>query len=162
MTTDRIRPATMADVLYLAPRLRDSDLREIAASTGQSPLQALSDSLARSDKSYVFLNTHRRPCAIFGTAPVDGHPIASVWLLGSGDIGERRNARDFLRLTRGMLGRLHAGRHLVLFNYVDERNDYSVRWLKWAGCEFVARHEEYGVERRPFLEFVHFEQTREE
>jgi hypothetical protein len=160
MTTDRIRPATMADVLYLAPRLRRRDVDEIRASYGQAPLKALTYSLNHSDQSYVFLNDSRRPCAIYGTAPVPSHPqVASAWLLGSDEIADPANLRSFLRLTRGELDRLHAGRYLVLFNYVDERNEASVQWLRWAGCQFIQRHEAYGVERRPFLEFIHIEKN---
>jgi hypothetical protein len=29
-----------------------------------------------------------------------------------------------------------------------------IRWLKWMGCTFIKRHSTYGVEQRPFLEFV--------
>jgi hypothetical protein len=150
----------MADVEYLALRLRVSDIQEVKASHGVGPHTALRESFLHSDQSYVFLNDRGRPCAIYGTAPVPSHPkVASAWLLGSDEIAGAANYRTFLRQTRGVLNRLHAGRYLVLFNYVDERNAASIEWLYWAGCQFIQRHEAYGVERRPFLEFIHIEKN---
>lgn len=156
--TNRIRPASLADVHYLAPRLRAADVQEIKASHGLDPLSALLASCEVSDQCSVFVDVFGNPCALFGTAPTPDLRSASVWLLGTDEISGPTTARDFLRLTRGELDRLHAGgRYRVLYNYVDERNEASIRWLKWAGCVFIARHPEFGVERRPFLEFVHIE-----
>jgi hypothetical protein len=144
------------DVLYLAPRLRESDVREVRASHGQDPLTALTEAYEVSDQCYVFLGASGRPCAMFGTAPHPSGESASVWLLGTPEIAKPGNARTFLRLTRQELDRLH-GDYPILFNFVDERNTDSIRWLKWAGCRFIRRYPQFGVEQVPFLEFIHIE-----
>ena len=42
----------------------------------------------------------------------------------------------------------------VLFNYVDQRNTQSIRWLKSLGFQFTKLVPEYGYERKPFYEFI--------
>lgn len=75
-------------------------------------------------------------------------------MLGSNQI--KKHLPEFLRRTPEQFSILHRG-YPVLFNYVDERNTASIRWLRWAGAKFIQRHPEMGVENRPFLEFIHIE-----
>jgi hypothetical protein len=42
----------------------------------------------------------------------------------------------------------------LLHNVVDARNELHIKWLKWMGFKFIQLHEEYGVEKRPFYEFI--------
>ena len=45
-------------------------------------------------------------------------------------------------------------KHPLLSNYVDAINELHIKWLKWCGFTFINKHEKYGVEQRPFYEFV--------
>jgi hypothetical protein len=44
--------------------------------------------------------------------------------------------------------------YTLIGNVIDERNRVHLRWLKWMGFTFVQRIPEYGVQHRPFLEFI--------
>lgn len=150
MTVYNIRHAEPYDVPWLAPYLRRSDVEEIQASHGLKPLEALQQSYDCSDICQV-LTVNEWPLCMFGRAPITDK-AASIWMLGTSMLWKHR--KELLRRTKDQVDLLH-DRFPVLFNYVDERNEASIRWLKWAGARFIARHPRMGFERRPFLEFIH-------
>lgn len=146
-----VRPATLADVQWLAPRLRGDDVREIRAASGQTPLEALTGAYHASSTCYA-IEFHGELAALFGAAPTPDPTLGSVWLLGSDAV--ERNAIRFLRESRQWIDRLHES-YPILFNYVDARNTLHLKWLKWIGCVFLDRIDGHGHEGRPFYEFVH-------
>ena len=139
-----------SDAEYIAQHLRTADLGEIQASAGADPLAAIRFCAAASGILCTIVGQH--PAAIYGVVPVDDI-TGAVWLLGTDELTAPPLRRQFLTESRAYLDRLHDFRPL-LFNYVDERNTLHIRWLKWVGCTFINRHEKYGFEQRPFLEFV--------
>jgi hypothetical protein len=54
------------------------------------------------------------------------------------------------------LHRLHK-LYPLLGNHVDIRNTKHTKWLKRMGFSFLRVLPEYGVERRPFIEFARLE-----
>lgn len=148
------RPATATDADHLAPRLRETDLNEIQAATGEAPLVALERSLAISEPCYAIVDEHDEAVALFGVVPDANAPVDDagiVWLVGSRDLLEHSFA--FLRNCREWVRRLHQP-YRLLWNCVDIRNEVHIRWLKWCGFTLHTLIEEYGVERRPFYEFA--------
>lgn len=90
--------------------------------------------------------------AIFGVAPVSGYPkLGQVWCVGS-DLIEHHK-REFLTLSREWLEAANR-RYPVLGNVIDARNEVSLRWLQWMGFSLVGKIDRFGVEQRPFIEFV--------
>jgi hypothetical protein len=90
---------------------------------------------------------------MFGAVPcsdLDG----DVWLLGTDALATRPLAGQFLRQSRFWLTALHEGCAPILHNVIDARNTLHIRWLQWLGFTFIKRHEVFGVEGRPFLEFM--------
>lgn len=90
------------------------------------------------------------PVAFFGMTEIDALQGA-VWMLATPEITQ--NARSVLHWTPSVLRGWHERRPL-LFNYVDARNELHIRWLKRLGFVFIALRPAYGIERRPFYEFV--------
>ena len=90
------------------------------------------------------------PAGIFGVAPIEPG-VGAIWLLGTDALV--RGKWRFLRQSKKWMNHVSDGYDL-LFNYVDERNYLHIRWIAWLGFSFIYRHEKYGVEQRPFLEFV--------
>ena len=42
----------------------------------------------------------------------------------------------------------------MIWNYVDARNVVHIKWLKWLGFTIINKHNQFGIGRIPFYEFV--------
>jgi hypothetical protein len=89
---------------------------------------------------------------MYGIVPSQWDRTGVIWLLGSDELVQKPLSRQFLRECRTHL-RVLERPFTLLWNRMDERNTIHKRWLEWLGFEFYNRIPEYGVERRPFLEF---------
>ncbi len=116
---------------------------------GEEPLDAMVSGFIYSDNPRTVL-VGDTPVAMFGSGEVEPG-VGAVWLLGTDGIHDI--SRQFLRESKHWLEQLHDN-YEMLFNYVDERNTVHIKWLKWLGFKFINRHEQFGVENRPFFEFV--------
>lgn len=149
MASGAVVPETMAYAVAVAGRMRAADRAEVWALGRHDPMQAVVRSVAISDEAWVYL-ADGVPLAVFGVAPVAGHPgVGSPWLLGA--VGVEKHARPFLAL-----GRAYVARWLVrygrLYNVVDARNARSIDWLRRLGFEFHPPVP-VGPEQHPFLPF---------
>lgn len=147
-----VREYRDGDAEYLAPKLRERDLQEIHAVSGLEPLPALLLCVRVSEVLCTIVGSDERPAGMFGVSPID-EIAGAVWLLGTDELVKPPLRRQFLSEGLRYLDKLHTYREL-LCNVVDERNTVHVRWIKWMGFTFIKRHEAYGFEQRPFLEFV--------
>ncbi|HEX7857491.1 MAG TPA: hypothetical protein VF503_27735 [Sphingobium sp.] len=136
-------------VTYIAEHMRQSDVDELNARLGLTPLEALSTSIHISSHGWVIVDGKGKPIAMFGAAPIpDQLGKGAMWLLGTD--GVERHGRRIALNTRRYLDRMNDA-YPYLWNYVDARNAASLRWLHGAGCKIVGEVPEMGVERRPFL-----------
>lgn len=148
----RVRPVAPGDIAALAPRLREADIREIEAATGEPPLEALERCAQASDPCYVVAmgpEATGEVIALFGVVPAEPDR-GVVWLVGSDEIA--RHGVAFARDSRAWVARLHQ-RYRILGNCADVRNEVHLRWLGWCGFTIHRKIEEYGAGRRPFYEF---------
>jgi hypothetical protein len=136
----------------LSEDLRKTDLDEIAAHTGDDPSVALITSVMVSDHAWVILDGED-PIAAFGCAPTDDPKAAQVWMLGSDRMDEPANAVGILRLSKSYMDAMQVT-YEVLYNYIDCRNDRSMRWLRWCGYEVFETVPEFGVGKLPFSRFA--------
>jgi hypothetical protein len=146
-----IRQATIDDCIRMAPYLREADKAEIKAHSGQEPLACLTEAFEDSD--YTFCIEHNgEPIAIYGGVSVT-KAVGCPWMLGTDGI--KHHWIWFLRHSEEIVWSVHQ-HYEVLYNVVDIRNQVHIRWLKWCGFEFRDIHPEFGVEKRPFQEFVRY------
>jgi hypothetical protein len=145
------RLATMADAEYLSTRLRQSDLMELRAGSGSTPLEALTLGLQLSEPPLVAVTDDDRPLFMFGAGSIEPGLVGCIWLLGTDEMLQHRVW--FVRRMRKW-AKAFNDRWPILCNYVDERNEVHIKWLQSIDCTFIARHPNFGVEKRPFLEFV--------
>lgn len=146
-----VREYQAGDAAGLAPRLRMADLQEIQAASGLPPITALLEGAELSAPSCTVIGNSGFVAGMFGIVP-EG-TFGRVWLLGSDELVTPPLSRQFLRECRSYLAVMERP-YLAIGNVIDERNRLHVRWLKWLGFTFINRLPEYGVERRPFLEFI--------
>lgn len=133
----------------LAEDLRQSDLDELAATSGEDPAVALVSSVMESTHAWVVVADGDPICA-FGVAPIDEEGI--VWMLGSPKMDLPRNRLAILRRSQAYLDILLAA-YPRLFNHIDARNERSMEWLRWLGFEIVDADLSFGIEGRPFFLF---------
>jgi hypothetical protein len=146
-----VRRATEQDAHRLAEQMLTDDANEVRAFSGRTPLEALLGAVRGIEDTRVMTQLDDTPICMWGHAPTVDPMIGMIWLL----CGEAlfRNRAAFLRESKKQIDEFNTY-YPVLHNYVDERNQTHVRFLQWNGATFIKRHPHFGVERRPFLEFV--------
>lgn len=115
---------------HIAANMRDQDREEVKASSGLDPRTAVALSILMSTRAFAVTDRGGVPVCLLGVAP---HPLPGVgvaWLLGTD--GLLKEALQIARGSRPLLEALHEDFDL-LWNYVDERNTVSKRWLRWMG-----------------------------
>lgn len=144
-----VRPATEADAEFVGVLLRQADADEIKAASGREPVEGtvLSYRASRDPKVGCVDGV---PVCIFGVAEQSLVSDRAVpWLLGTDDLP--KHARAFLRMSRAYVQNMKR-EYRLLFNYVDARNTYAVRWLGWLGFK-IEEPQPFGPERLPFHRF---------
>ena len=127
-----LRPVRSGDIHHVGSRLRQADVDECKASAGMPGALALLLSVRSSEIAYTMVSPSGNPVGICGIA--EGHTShdKQVWMLATDELLSYRTT--FLRESRQWVDRL--AEHFTLWNFVDERNEVHVDWLKWLGCEF--------------------------
>lgn len=142
--------ATLEHVQALASRLREADVAEIRAASGDNPERALTESLMYSPRSWTWL-CDGEPIAMFGVAQDPSNPTVGVpWLLGAPEIAQHK--MFFLRTCKHYIDQM-LDACPVLTNWVDCRNTVSIQWLAWCGFALCEVNPFFGVQRLPFIRF---------
>lgn len=149
MSKGTVQKAKLADAWHIAMNLRDEDLEEIKATSADTALRAIT-------RSY-FVSTHcwsvyvdGVPCAIFGVAPISIlGGVGSPWMMATADILKVR--RQFVRECRTHVKEMQK-LYPRLVNFVDTRNNVSIRWLRWLGFD-INDPVPYGVNGEMFHPF---------
>jgi hypothetical protein len=146
-----IRVLEKGDIGHLAENLREADRCELVALEGQGidPFHVISRAVTMSSHVWAFVRVaDNMPISLFGVAPMADH-IGSPWMLGTEELYE--HPRELVVFGRRYIS-LMTGAYPVLLNYVDARNEKSVRWLKRMGFQF-ADPEPLGPYGIPFHRF---------
>lgn len=147
-----IRDAEPDDAWVIIQKLRVRDYEEAVAAGGDNVLATLTDAITRSaGMCWVAENNQDGAVLLLGCAPVEGvEGLGSPWLVGTKPADRYPGA-----LTK--IAKRHIAIMLktysALLNFVDARNDASVRWLAFLGFK-IDPPTPYGVEGRPFHRFT--------
>lgn len=142
---------TEGAILEIASRMSAADQAEVMACSGNTPEQAIRESIQLSEVSIVYYQDGR-PEAIFGVSPF-AVGVASPWLLATEEV--RKKPREFLHASKYWIASFD-DQYGTLFNLVDARHKRAIKWLRYLGFEEVKTHPEYGVARIPFIEMVRY------
>jgi hypothetical protein len=147
------RPTRVADIPYVAEYMRDEDVAEVQAFSGNTPQESLLHSFFRGDPCMTMIGRDGRPMGMWGVVPQEGS-LGTIWMLCTDDLArDRLNSIWFLREARNHLDQVQR-RYKVLFNLADARNVVHIKWLRWMGFTFISSHPNFGTEGRLFHEFV--------
>ena len=145
------RLAKYGDCKVLAPNLRQADKDEVWASHGLGPLEALQFSFLLSEEANTIISDNEDIIGMFG---VTKHgDIGIPWLLMSDDIYQPSHVRQFVPTSKKWVNQVQE-RYKILVNYVAQDNDKAIKWLRLLGFTFISLEENYGVNPKPFYEFV--------
>jgi len=144
--------ASMGDCLELAPNMRQSDIQEIWSSGRYTPTSGLVESLEVSGDHAYSLKLDNKVVGMFGVAPCNKlSDMGIVWLMGTDNM--TTNKRGFYKVSQKYLKRFLA-LYKTVFNYVDERNTSSSKWLESLGFRNLHREPKFGVDKVPFNLYV--------
>jgi hypothetical protein len=136
----------------LAPKLRASDVRDLAAQLDIEARAALEASCRQSSSSWTVCGSNGEAIAMFGVVPSSRQTFAGqAWFVASPAIYEFR--RQWIRLSNVWLSTLF-DEFEVLFNVMDDRNKTERRWVEWMGFEFLSLDPSFGPQKRPFWLFA--------
>lgn len=137
--------ATVAHVKEMAPIVREADKAEILAATGETPEEALLDSLERSSMAKTML-ADGEIIGMFGLVPVSILSGVNVaWFISTKNLEKYKMsfARDCRKNRKKLYGlKEHCE---ILVNYVDARYKTSLIWLQWLGFT-IYKAEPFGAE----------------
>ena len=145
-----VRPAILADSLELAPKIRIGDRKEIMASDGCSPLEALVTPFTQENaKIYTIVGTKDEGViGMFGSTPTKLEEYGVVWLLSSEHLF--KHIKQFIKECPYWVAQMSKD-YKYVYNFVDERNWKSLKWLQFLGFEPKEKIEQYGYGKLPFL-----------
>lgn len=143
---EKLTPELYAEVLKL--NLRQADIDELTAATGQSPVEVLKASMDGSDYAWVIIH-EGAVVGILGITEWEGWGVP--WLLASDVI--KKFKTTFLRQSVEILA-VWLEQYPKLTNCVDSRHTKAIQWLKWLGFTI---HEELAVKlHSPDVDFYPF------
>lgn len=142
----------MAEVRYLAPRLRQADKNEIKAFAGVPAEIALPECVRAGRETWTMTGFSGEPVGLWGLQDVPDVPeLGWVWMVCSAEV--EKHPVQFIAAVKKFWPHLHKY-HPIVTNHVDERNTAHIRWLRWMGFKLLRRIERWGAESRPFIEFA--------
>lgn len=138
-----IRPALIADAMFIASHARQADIDELWAAAHASPLSSMLRGMHNSEAVTCLFDGI--PVCMYGVAAQSLLLGVGVpWMVGTDAID--RHAMSFLRGSRAAVhGMLSKWSHL--HNFVDARNVKAIRWLKFLGFKIhpAVPHGEQGL-----------------
>ena len=144
--------AGVMDCLELAPKMRESDKQEIWSAGRFTPTSGLHMSLEISGEHAYTLKLDEEVVGIFGVAPCREQPdVGIVWLMGADNM--TTNKKGFYKVSQEYLKKF-LEMYKTVFNYVDDRNVSSSKWLESLGFKNLGTEPKFGMDEIPFNLYV--------
>ena len=144
-----LRKANLQDLIYVAKNMREVDKIEAFYQSGQEPLQALQLTYMCSKVNMAIADDNDQPMGLCGV--VDG---GVIWMVATDKLFENNKYKiQLIRKGRKWVDNLLKN-YKILYNFVYAENDSAIKWLKSLGFTFIQYHEHYGMQGKPFYEFL--------
>lgn len=145
-----IRPSILEDCIDIAKNMRAVDAQEAWSALRMSPLEIAKYSFSRSIISMTVLHNNV-PIVMFGIIP-ENMSSGVLWMLTTYGIEADGFGRPFVRNCRKWFKDM-LEIYPLLWGTVDLRNEVSMRWLTYLGCEW-GNTILFGVDKLPFKKFT--------
>lgn len=126
------RRPTEEDIIYLTKHLRKEDRRELTGMVGPDIEKEIRHCITASECAYA-CSLEGKTLAAFGVIcknPMSRHGI--IWMLASEETAKHKLYTGKWT-KKGIEAFLNDWE--FLYNYVDEGNDETIKWLKWIGAK---------------------------
>ena len=145
-----IRPSVKEDFQAIADDMRQQDIMEAWSALRLSPLGILKYSFAKS-LVCMTISHDEKPIAMFGIMP-DGMSSGILWMITTYGLENNNFGRPFVRnCKRWFKDMLEI--YPLLWGTVDLRNEKSIKWLTYLGCEW-GETRLFGEDNLPFRKFT--------
>lgn len=124
-----LKPTVLADVHYLAQRIRACDRMEIQLGSGAKPIDVLRKAVNRSVIRETITTPSGSIAGIWGVVPIQDD-LGSIWMLGSADL--ETIPTSFLKACRPAVAQAHV-KFPTLVCAPWRENHLHLRWLRWLG-----------------------------
>ena len=144
-----LRKSTVTDLNYVIDNLRVLDKVEAYYQTGEEPEEAVRRTYLSSKKVMTIAGDDDQPMGLCGVI-VNG----VIWMVATDKLFENKKYKiQLIRKGRKWVDNL-LKKYKILYNFVYAENHSAIKWLKALGFTFIKYHEHYGIERKPFYEFL--------
>jgi len=144
-----LRKANLEDLKHVAKHMREMDKLEAFYQSGQEPKQALQLSYICSSINMAIADDNDAPIGLCGV--VQG---GVIWMVATDELFSNKKYKiQLIRKGRKWVDSLLKS-YKILYNFVYAENDSAIKWLKSLGFTFIQYHEHYGMQGKPFYEFL--------
>ena len=117
--------------------------------SGQEPRQARQLSYMCSNVNMAIADDNDAPIGLCGV--VSG---GVIWMVATDELFSNKKYKiQLIRKGRKWVDNL-VKNYKILYNFVYAENDSAIKWLKALGFTFIQYHEHYGMQGKPFYEFL--------
>lgn len=117
---------------YIADHLKATDYIEVVGLTGRDTRRAVASCVRCSEWSRVCL-IDNEPAVIFGVEVTDPiNNVGCIWMLTT-ELTQKHKL--FIGRETKKYIRKFMEHYTMLFNYVDNGNDFTLRWLRFLGAK---------------------------
>ena len=144
-----LRKSKLSDLNYVCQNMRQMDRLEGLYQTGKDPEDALRLSFLFGKTILTIAGDEDQPMGLCGVRK-DG----CIFMICTDELFSNKKYKiQLIRKGREGVDSLLKS-YKVLYNFVYAENDSAIKWLKSLGFTFIKYHEEYGIQGKPFYEFL--------
>ena len=144
-----LRKANLKDLNHVCENMREMDRLEAVYQTGEEPADALRLTYLAGEQVLTIAGDNDQPMGLCGVIS-DG----CIWMICTDELFTNKKYKiQLIRKGRKWVESL-LKKYKVLYNFVYAENDSAIKWLKSLGFTFIQYHEHYGMQGKPFYEFL--------
>ena len=134
---------------YVSDNMREMDRLEALYQADQDPETALKVSYLASKEVMAICGDEDNPIGICGVTP-----NGCIYMVSTDELFNNKKYRiQLIRKGRIWVDELMKS-YTILYNVVYAENVAAMKWLESLGFKFIEYHEEYGVHKKPFFQFM--------
>lgn len=134
---------------YVSDNMREMDKLEALYQADQDPETALKVSYLASKEVMAICGDEDNAIGICGVTP-----NGCIYMVSTDELFNNKKYRiQLIRKGRIWVDELMKS-YTILYNVVYAENVAAMKWLESLGFKFIEYHEEYGVHKKPFFQFM--------